>query len=486
MITKQQLYRFLSPLYGDRVMPDELASIVLEETQKRPLPDVALVEGSADMKHYFKDIFKSVGEMTAKQRLRYDKDQEILEEIAQLAEYNAETVSQFNKKALEMGFLVYSDGRKLKQYLAAGSYDDAMQLLKQKCSIRLDPEEVLFRNALIQKGNELAKLSLSLHVEQFKKEMLESSGPVHIIHFYEGTKNDEISYLGSPRESEYLFSYDSSDEDDDSLSFDQTSHGIGSGVYGIGSLTDPMIENQIDKRRDNFEIVEITRPLRLYDKPVYDTLADDPGESEQLTSLSKSLQRYADEIKGLQASRRKIQKLTREDAFTQVTSSGRFPDWLKEVAGELSNFTDIKGKYSEEQIETIVLNSLKKFLGESKKSSASIVAMPINYVLKELGYNGVASMARDNFSKGHIAIDEELSSHGKILQKIPVKSYGFKARQDPMTHPLPKVKAGDMGAFKRSLESLVKSDRTSSSLDSSGESHANTNDPPHEGNFKPK
>ena len=152
------------------------------------------------------------------------------------------------KKAKEMGLFLTKKGQ-INQNLASKDYDRVIELLKEQFSKEPDQEETLFRKTFNTQKNTLAKLSLKLHVEQFQKEINEGSGPVHIIHFYEERKSDEKSHIGSPRRGEYLQSYDSDDEEDDRLSFDKTSHGIGLGVYGVvACLGDKEIKEQRSKR----------------------------------------------------------------------------------------------------------------------------------------------------------------------------------------------------------------------------------------------
>ena len=100
--------------------------------------------------------------------------------------------------------------------------------------------------------------------------------------------------------------------------------------------------------------------------------------------------------------------------------------------------------------------------------------MPINYFINALGYNGVVSKVRDRFNLGHIAIDEELSSHGKILRKIHAKGYDLKPAASgvyPFMHPIPKVEAGAM------MNAL------NGRMDSSRKTTTNSNDPPRDDDY---
>lgn len=252
---------------------------------------------------------------------------------------------------------------------------------------------------------ELIELSLTLHSERYISEVKNSAGAVHIIHFYPKES--------SPRAAEYLEGYDSDDEKENHHSFNKTSHGLGSGVYGVGKLNPEQIMEKAEKH-SCYELIEISNPLRLANAK----------ESDYFSEISKGLQFIANKTKELQnISKNQGLKLSREAALHLLIKHAKVDIKLIKYAEHLKEFKALDQlSIRKENIRDLLVNCLMQFLNDSKRKDShplTLVSMPINYLIALLGFDGVVSKMNDRFNRGLIAMDHRLPL---VLVKDPNQS----------------------------------------------------------------
>ncbi len=259
--------------------------------------------------------------------------------------------------------------------------------------------------------NALMILSLKLHSKQCTSDVSSKNGAIRMIHFYSASSTDS-SIKAQHHSSEHLDAFDSSDENDNAISFDKTNHGLGSGVYGLAKLTDEEIQSVVKYRKSYFKIFEIRNPLRLYDDKML-------KESDAFSSLSKYLQYACDIIKSehskivqnlplhLLAARTGAKSAQeREHAVRCFFENDQNSHDLSGHAETLLRFKNIrKLHFSTHQMYDILLLSTIEFFVKANRKNGYLTPMPINYVIKRLGFTGVSSVYNDRFNRGLIAIE---------------------------------------------------------------------------------
>lgn len=267
----------------------------------------------------------------------------------------------------------------------------------------------------VERANELHSLSLCIFSEQYKNNFNNTSGPIDIIHFYESgpSSRSDNRIFAMPRASEYGCGYDSNDDNDKNLSLKiNTSHGIGSGVYGRGCLTAHEIYEQIVVRKSYYKIVTIENPLRLKSDKIAllkdaSDVDDDCDVDEKVSesyiysNISVKLQEIVDKAKKIQESRQGNLPLTRTQALEKVEMLSTD---IQNIAHYLSQFSALRG--TSQPLQAIIKNALLNHLNDARNESDAKnarIKMPINYVIESLGYDGVVSTDNDSFNRGLIA-----------------------------------------------------------------------------------
>ncbi len=265
----------------------------------------------------------------------------------------------------------------------------------------------------------LDKISLQLHSEQYSLDAHRGHGPVHVIHFYNGLSSlAEPLRPTSPRISEHLHGYDSEDELDEYTSFCQTSHGLGSAIYALGVLTEKQINASIE-RKSCFEVYEISIPLRLIDN-------ETAHESEQLTELSKYLQRVGDSLRELRGFGMRTRCTREEEVIRYFTAINNTSD-LNNHAEKLSRFKQLKDQSAtKEHIYDVLLASMMEWFTIAKKKEQGLIPMPINYVIKKLGFTGIISTVNDQFNRGLVVLEPVIDVAS--LKLIPVRLTAIKSK----------------------------------------------------------
>ena len=274
--------------------------------------------------------------------------------------------------------------------------------------------------------DQLIRLSLRIHVEKCTLDRDASVGVIRMINFYGREANN-----AEPHFSEYLSAFDSDDERDEAVSFNKTNHGLGSGLYGLAYMSSHAIEDAIEKKRC-YKIFEIRNPLRLHD-------SEDSHESNALTELSKYLQVACDQIKlnyyktlrashlNLSGRRTKqesadLRKKAVIDFFHDTPNALLLREHAK-ILFEFKNIKTIGLKCSE--IERILLASTIDFFVGASPFNGILTVMPINYVIKKLGFTGISSADNDSFNRGLIAFETSTNS--------PLRQVGIKGQRTTST-----------------------------------------------------
>lgn len=279
--------------------------------------------------------------------------------------------------------------------------------------------------------NDLLIFSLKVHSKKCTAELASLNGPVHMIHFYSSMATEE-RIKNQAHSSEHLDSFDSGDERDDGISFDKTNHGLGSGVYGLANISEEEIKKFVKIRRDCFKVFEIRNPLRLYDDSIL-------NESGAFTELSKYLQYACDSIKsgyskevrhlrshGLYTGSIKQSAQRRALAVRHFFEDEINSDELCTHAENLLKFKNIRKLHlSVHEMYDLLLSSTIEFFVKAHPLHGHLTPMPINYVLRHLGFTGVVSTYNDRFNRGLIAIETPTTSpllQVGIKQKLRPKS----------------------------------------------------------------
>lgn len=489
---------------------DELSVQILAEMQTRPIPSIELMNQSMEMKPLFIEIIREyIQFLKTKQEQKEQRDQLIvqLQESISCNEHDPEYYTKLNAVRAKLKTMIDSriftrieilnmtqktnsiNSLRFNKYLSNDICPDNVAQYQGKMGF-LNVAYTVLESSVAQdkqwrmsedKNKNLAKASLRLYSARYIEEAQKDCGAVHIIHFYEGknktfSTEDRTQPLCSPRSSEFLDCYDSDDNDRSrSITFDKTSHGLGSGVYGLGSLTEDQICEAIDERQDDFKIFKIENPLRLVsdtggetDTPstfselsldisessidVQEAPPSSPGlysfqplesyrkrsassfsdlstteiyscdrlsESDQLTQLSKYLQRVGDSVKN--------QRLSATKGSTRAADMGDFfsnpihYQRLFTYAQILCDFDALKKRsLSVTDAYDLLLCSMKEWFSDAHPQTAQLVPMPINYVIKKLGYTGIISSRNDTFNRGLIDM-EPVSDDGEMILKVTVK-----------------------------------------------------------------
>jgi len=407
----------------DRFILINLALQIVTNTEFRPLPNPAWLIGSQDARKVFGDLIRDTYNDIESQKASAKNNKTQLDLFIQLTKeeivYKKE--DGINSFIPKLENPMYGDISKIKRMLnnyikskqLMPFFDLYRELCKKYILSPFDIYKLVTSQIPTSYSDPLAKVSLQVYSAEFVRE---ETPEAHIIHFYEGIKDKRRGniYTGSPRGSEYLSGYDSSDEVSTS-SFVQTNHGIGSGVYGMQHLTKETINDQITSRQANFCIVSIESPLRLDDGAHYGAHL----ESDTLTRCSRYLMQVGDLVKKEQiASQTTGTKLTREDALNHILAGGTVKATLLEEAQHLSRFKNLAGRFNQQIIYTLLIGALHRFLQDSKQPDYDIVAMPINYLINQLGFTGVISKTNDALNRGLIAMNVPDNWY-----RVPVKHY---------------------------------------------------------------
>jgi hypothetical protein len=434
---------------------DDLSENILEATAERPLPDYHILKASLAVTNLLQSIMQN-SKAILLATLVYVKTglQTEIDDFITTGRSNPNQLNNLRDILLSMSLVLYQDRFTLREKIGINwsSFTQNLTLTDDTHHI------VMFREALTEllacayarfntpekkhlnrssnaHYNHLTRISLQLHSKRCVDEMSQTDGPVHMIHFYENAASaHELHNPCSSRAAEYLDTFDSDAEAeiDRAFSFNKTSHGLGSGVYGLGALTDEQIDEQLS-RESNFKIFEIQFPLRLIDLHGSD-------ESDLFTEMSKNLQRTCDCITLLrhQSKREKAQYMrnaSREDIVDIFFSTPENIKNLQEQARLLCQFQNIMT--SLEEMQNILLDAVQEFFSHADSKKSSIVPMPINYVLKKLGFTGVVSARNDRFNRGLVAIELDVDV-SQTLSFIPVKPLtpqGKSSRARSMTSP---------------------------------------------------
>jgi hypothetical protein len=419
---------------------DELSDHILETTAERPLPDCHTLSASPKVNILLQSLIQARKEIFLATLAHVTTDLQAEQDyFTTTGRSNPNTLNNLRDILLSQPLILYQDRYSLREKIGitwqaftknltatsethlVALFRDALAELISYAYIRINSHEELHtkrptKTHFIQ----LAKASLQLHSKRCVEEMAQTHGPVHMIHFYESAaSNHEPHRPCSSRAAEYLDTFDSDEEAeiDRAFSFDKTSHGLGSGVYGLGALTDEQIDEQLS-RESNFKIFEIQFPLRLIDLHGRD-------ESDLFTEVSKNLQRTCDCITLLrhQSKREKAQYMpnaSREDVVDIFFSLPEHLENLHEQARILCQFQNIMTSLDE--MKDILLNAVQEFFSHADAKKSFIVPMPINYVLKKLGFTGVVSARNDRFNRGLVAIELDVDVDvSQTLSFMPVK-----------------------------------------------------------------
>ncbi|MDF1826739.1 MAG: hypothetical protein P1U39_00445 [Legionellaceae bacterium] len=479
MISRQELHTLLMACYETldnhlRVdhpegMIQQLSEEILQKTATRPLPDYALLQASTEARKVFQAMIAQHHVMITTQEARLSAlTKQIGLELYLLKktpQRNTDCIHALHQRFLDLELVACGDRFSLKLQIGMlyATFKEGLQpndspdkidmftrafaWLLSRCKYNLyekkhHPSRTLF--------SRLTKVSLELHSKQCVAELKQESGPAHMIHFYEHVISTNQGYLtGVPRAAEYLDTYDSDDEAELSSSFNKTSHGLGSGVYGLASLDNVQIARQLNDQ-SHFKIIEIEYPLRLVDHAL-------ANESEQYTEISKSMQRLCDKLKH-QRHQFKHQKsvfmpnASRADVveafFSMPEQQTRLQQWAKILCG-FKNIT-----VAQKHMQELISEALQEFFMDASNKECDIVPMPINYLIKKLGFTGVVSLLNDRFNRGLIAIEQQDASD---LYLVPVKDL----TPDP-TSPRIRQRKSPWGGALTPTPRSASSDRSSS------------------------
>ncbi len=473
LVTLLKTLAFSKNLSFDDTLFEKMASIFLKNQDKRPLPNVERLQESTKFADLLTAILQKVSDKRTQLKLA-----SLNFNLEELLENYYTSPKDTRDNSIVQRIAVLSDvfSSSIKAQLCSFETDNTILAERvKKIDERIQPVDAIlektFRSAIESHQKELMRIALTLHSEQYRIDDKNKEGPVHIIHFYPDF----------PRASEYLHAYNSDDEDDDAIEFDQTSHGLGAAVYGRGNLTEKEIEVQVNDLQ-YYEIVTLEKPLHLDD--------DSENESNELTALSKHLQLITDTAKTLQVQSRK-NKIERSEALQQALltvdtsenlseNTKTFAEILKKKAIQLQQFHALKNSsLTSETLYDLLLKSLTNFLEDSRKShkmgkgrylkTTDLVPMPINYVIEELGFDGIVSKFNDSFQRGLVAMDHNFLSkpvinpgketalklnHNQLIRLIVKKISQAKKKSEELiedvfltTTPLPLIPKGGVGSL---------------------------------------
>jgi len=429
MITASELQTLLMACYEsleNHLMADthqrfieQLSTAILQATTDRPLPSYDALKTSPEASEVFKTMIQESGKLLHSKKnelaqVKQSFDSERSKDTPVPEDINALITQLIGVKLHEFeDIFAMEDETKIRwdtfkkgfnQNNARAPYESiehAFLWLYQRCEQNIDKKIfVIINNS--PKLRQLARISLAIHSEQCVKELNQSTGPVHIIHIH--------SSYSPPRSAEYLHTYDSDDEPELADSFDKTNHGLGSGVYGLAALSSEELDARTFERNSKFKIVKIDKPLRLIDNAT-------THESDNLTVVSKTLQRTCNHIRKIQTAEDKSRTAKTSAFFSEKENRMNVHD----LAGTLCKFQNIS--LAQDKMYELLLETIQEFFTQAKRTQDNnIVAMPINYLIKKLGFTGIVSTINDAFNRGLIAIELETDIEGLVC--IPVKPTG--------------------------------------------------------------
>ncbi len=404
---------FYTKKYGldiDDGMIDAFAEYLGEATHTRPIPDFKDVIASKKIDVVFKALLEKLHAARKSLQEKYILLNQITAEtLIHLTTEGFEKAKSFLQKNSEFLALIgFQDLTKLNRCMNPEELRDYLDNIKERIL------SINYNNIFdITAQNDLTRCALEIHSEICKQSLEPNNGPAKFIHFYEQLTSASKDFRGNPRASEYLYAYDSEDESAARIDFNKTSHGIGSGIYGVANLSAEIIKEQVEKRHSQFCIIETKFPLRLSQE-----------EADKYTEISKALQEIGNLVKAEQTQAwLKVIKLSRKEALDLIVEKNKTR--LMEFAITINSFESIKSKeLTNEEIYTILYSSMKRFLEEARSNgnAESIVPMPINFLVGMLGFTGVVGQSNDRFNRGLIAMDFSDNSELQHLAIIPVKS----------------------------------------------------------------
>ncbi len=454
---------------------EAFAAYLAEKTSARPIPHFDEVLGEAAAGELFFKILNDLWRIQEDRKKNFEYLSKLIESVLLKIDLGEDFVKV---KDFVQKFFKEIDSNKIFRF------GDQRKL--NRCS---NQEELFsFLNGLQERVNhynfngiyevfekDLSKCILKIHskycLQSLNRAIEGSQEPVKFIHFYESpfsnlSKQSE-DFRGKPRASEYLKAYNSSDDEEElrRVNFDKTSHGIGSGIYGVAQLSEEMIDEQVEERESQFCIIELKSPLCLIGE-----------ETDKYTEISKGLQWIANRVKDKQIENRsRGNKVTRVEAFNSILKEKE--EELRSYAAIINSFSGVKPKkLLDEEMYAHLCATMLDFLREAsskedkenKANRDEIVPMPINYLVKRLGFKGVVSWQNDVFNRGLIVMDFEedplLSNFAKIevksIGKKEISSAASKNKKEILTsnEPLPKnIAMGGSGFFSKRKDRLSSS-----------------------------
>jgi hypothetical protein len=183
--------------------------------------------------------------------------------------------------------------------------------------------------------------------------------------------------------------------DRDKRRIDVTSHGMGTGIYGL-SHASPERRQQALENNPTTEVTEIqiARPFMI----------QDGGHGGQYTSLSKGLQRL---VAAMVAAT--------ESTTPGVLISARL--WKKyDTENLLATFKSVMRAVGREgeATEALIEQTVKLSLGNYYMGKDPLSVQPINHLMKQLGHDGVyaTNPSDDRWSRGSVKFADD-ASHAK-------------------------------------------------------------------------
>ena len=283
---------------------------------------------------------------------------------------------------------------------------------------------------------QIAHIVLQIYSTEYT-DAFAKTGPIHITHFFpitEGRRtaehiigyweNSALAIRSEPNMPGY-FSY--------------TSHGIGTGVYGLGEIADPGRILNDDEKESGYCRVRIERPLKLYD-PLPGTNLEHTSDLDRYSQISLTLQEICNEI---YLSVVKNPNINRIEGFHHVMEQESTKEKITYCLKQLKHLRMIQDdNYPDLQLMTALEASIAEFNENAvlvprtegcsspiySISGRELLPMPINYLTKQLGYDGVVGeLQMNHFSKGlikHHLTEEERQRFGKRSVNNLVTPYG--------------------------------------------------------------
>ena len=475
MITKEELITVLNNCYNaiprvdltiedPAMLSDKVAEKLIQASLNRPMPRMAELMASTQATDLFKDILIDYSpKLTSLRNSISDLENKIFpiqEKLADLCRRSYDRDNYLTAKELQGSLLAirkltfvekghqflnvtkllyskYTDGLSIDHSIE--DYTQFIKALKHHLSyfelelnIKRDNSPNISHAHLIL----VISISLQLHSERYQREASAQSVPVNIIHFYSSSNSQSERSSITPHASEYLEGFDSDNQKHVGISFDKTAHGLGSGVYGLGKMSEELIKRVIEDK-SYFAIFEISNPLRLVDVSTNDAAEEFVlCESDQLTEISKYLQHVGNDLRSdlitkkkqalfpsvlhVETSQQDQNILHRIEVVDTYFANDKNRLTLSEHAASLNKFKNIA---SLGLLQTNMFELLKKSMVEwfvdAKPTRSRLLPMPINYVMQNLGYTGIISENNDKFNRGLIALKTDPTD--LTVDKVAVK-----------------------------------------------------------------